>query len=129
MSFLNKYKTDKAAETEGVWVQVDDGVEWLVARINNDKARAERRTLEKPYKNFREIPDSVHEDILRKVVARTVLLGWKGMKDDKGKEIPHSPAKAEELFKEYPDMLSDVMSLSMARETFQTEGTEAAKNG
>jgi hypothetical protein len=128
MGFLNKYKTDKTAELAGVWVDVDAGVEWKIARLSNEKARAERRNLEKPYRNFQNIPDSVQEDILRKVVARTVLLDWKGMTDTDGKEIPHSPAKAEELFKEFPDFLNDVVGLSVARETFQAEAAEAAKN-
>jgi hypothetical protein len=128
MGFLNKYKTDKTAEVAGVWVEIDAGVEWKVARLNNEKARTERRNLEKPYRNFQTIPDHVNEEILRKVVARAVLLDWKGVTGDDGKEIPYTPETAEKLFKELPDLLNDVVSLAMARETFQAEGTEAAKN-
>ena len=128
MSFLDKYKTDKTAELEGVWVEMDAGVEVRVARLNNDKARAKRRELEKPYRNFREVPESVNEGILRKVVASTVLLDWKGLTDDAGAKMPYSAAKAEELFELYPDFLNDVVSVSMARETFQAAGAEAAKN-
>lgn len=133
MSFLNKYKTDKTAELNGVWVEIDANVEILVARLNNEKARAERRNLEKPYRNFQTIPDSVSEDILRKVMARTVLLGWR-TKSETGvvtltlDGVEYSPEAAEKLFKDYPDFLNDVVSLAVARETFQAEGTEAVKN-
>lgn len=128
MGFLNKYKTDKTAELNGVWIEVDDGVEWLIARLNNEKAREMRRRLEKPYRSFANIPDKANEEILRKVIANTVLLDWKGITDDDGKLIPYSPEKAEELLKELPDFLTDVANASMARETFQTEAVEAAKN-
>ncbi len=128
MGFLNKYKTDKTAEVNGVWIEVDDGVEWLIARLNNERAREMRRKLEKPYRSFSNIPDKVSEEILRKVIANTVLLDWKGMTDESGKVIPYSADKAEELLKEFPDLLTDVANASMARETFQAEATEAAKN-
>jgi hypothetical protein len=128
MGFLNKYKTDKNAEVNGVWIEVDDGVEWLIARLNNERAREMRRKLEKPYRSFQSIPDKVSEEILRKVIASTVLLDWKGMTDDNGKAIPYSAEKAEELLKDLPDLLTDVANASMARETFQTEAVEAAKN-
>lgn len=128
MGFLSKYKTDKTAEVKGVWVEVDDGVEWKIARLNNETARKTRRDLEKPYRNFSTVPDSVQEDIMRKVVARNVLLDWKNMTDADGKPVgDYTSDKAEALFKEFPDFLNDVLSLSMARETFQAEGVEAAK--
>jgi hypothetical protein len=132
MGFLNKYKTDKAAELAGVWIEVDETdagkVEWKIARLNNEKARAERKNLEKPYRNFSQTPDSVSEDILRKVVARHVLLDWRNMTDEDGAVMEYSAESAEALFVKYPDMLNDVVSAAMARETFQTEGVEAAKN-
>lgn len=127
MSFLNKYKTDKKAEVEGVWIEIDTGVELRIARLNNEKAKELRRSLEKPYRNFQSVPDKVNEDIMRKVVARTVLLDWRGMTDGSG-AVAYSAEKAEELFVEYPDFLNDVVSVSLAREAFQTESTDAAKN-
>lgn len=129
MSFLKKYKTNQDAEKNGVWVEVDDGVELKVARLNNDNAREMRRKLEKPYRNFPTIPDHVQEGILRTVVAKTVLVDWKGITDDDGEAIPYSTEAAEKLFTDLPDFLSDVVSLSLARETFQTEGIDAVKNG
>lgn len=128
MGFLSKYKTDKTAEVAGVWVEMDEGVEIRVARLNNEKARDERRKLEKPYRNFQQVPDKVSEEIMRKVVARTVLVDWRGLTDEDGKAVPYSAEKAEELFVAYPDFLNDVVGASMARETFQAQATEAAKN-
>jgi hypothetical protein len=128
MSFLNRYKTDKRAETEGVWVEIDTGVELKVARVNNEKAREMRRKLEKPYASFRVIPDSVNEDIFRKIVSNHVLLDWKGITDADGKEIKFSVEAAEKVLKDYPDFFNDVLSLAGARETFQDEATDAAKN-
>lgn len=128
MSFLNKYKTDKRAEVEGVWVEIDNGVSFRIARLNNDKAREMRRTLEKPYRNFQTIPDSKSEEIFRKIVANAVLLDWKGMTDEAGVPISYSPEAVERILKEYPDLLNDVVMLSAARETFQAESIEAVKN-
>lgn len=128
MGFLNKYKTDKTAELEGVWVEVDTGVEMRIARLNNDKARDMRRRLEKPYRSFATIPEKVSEEIMRKVVANAVLVDWKGVTGEDGKIIPYSPETAEKLLTDYPDLLNDVASVAMARETYQSESTEAVKN-
>ena len=129
MSFLQKYKTDKAAEQNGVWIEVDDGVEIKVARLNNEKARELRRTLEAPYRNFKEVPPKALEDIMRRIVASCVLLDWKGVDQDAdGNDVLYSPDRAEEIFVEYPDFFNDVVSASAARETFQTEALDAAKN-
>jgi len=128
MSFLNKYRTDKTAEEQGVWVVLDDDIEVKVARLNNKAARDLRRTLEKPYRNMQTIPDAANEAILTKVIAQAVVKDWKGVTDLNGKTVPYSPDVAEKLFKEFPDFLSDVVSAAMTRETFQGEATEAAKN-
>lgn len=137
MSFLSKYKTDKDAELNGVWVEIDQDTEIKVARLSNERARELRRKLEKPYRNFPQVPDSVSEEILRKVMAQAVLLGWQTRQKDgsykpvlttDGDAIEYSPAAAEKLFKDFPDFLNDVVSLAVARETFQAEAVEAAKN-
>lgn len=127
MSFIKRYKTDKSAETEGVWVVLDDEVEIKVARLNNKEASDLRAKLQKPYKNFSTIPDKVNEDILIKVIAQAVLKGWKGVEDEKG-SIEFSPASAEKVLKDFPDFLNDVITAAAARETFQTESLEASKN-
>jgi len=43
MAFLNKYKTDKIAEENGVWVVFDDDVEVKVARLSSKAARDLRK--------------------------------------------------------------------------------------
>lgn len=125
--FLSKYKTDKTAETQGVWVVLDDDVEIKVARLNNKEASDLRTKLQKPFKNFNSIPDKVNEQILIKVISGAVLKGWKGVEDENG-EVKFTPANAQKILKEFPDFLSQVISASAARETFLAEGTEASKN-
>lgn len=128
MSFLSKYKTDKTAEEQGVWVVLADEIEVKVARLNNKSARDLRRQLEKPYRNMSSIPDAANEEILIKVIARAVLKDWKGVTDEKGQAQSYSADLAEKLFREFPDFLNDVVSAAMTRETFQTEAVESAKN-
>lgn len=129
MSFASRYKTNKVAEENGVWVVFDDDVEVKVARLNNKKARDLRRTLEKPYRNFSTIPDKAAEEILIKVVAQAVIKDWKGVTDEDGAVIPFNAENAIAVLTEYPDFLNDVVNAAMARETFSVEGVEAAKNG
>lgn len=130
MSFKSRYGQDKNAVENGAWVDLDEGTSIKVASLKSDAAKEKRRALEKPYANFKKIPDKVSEDILIKVVSQVCLKDWKGeaFTNEDGTAIPFSVEKADELLRAYPDFLEDVVTAALSRELFRDEVNEAAKN-
>jgi len=90
---LKKFATNKNKEVDGIWHDLGDGLSVLVARARNTKYIAELRLRMKPYQNRLQRNDSTMEEIAEKVItevmAKTILLDWKGMEND-GKKFPYS---------------------------------------
>lgn len=128
MSIYSRYKTDKSAEENGVWVELEGGEKIKVARANCKASLALRRKLEKPYANFSTVPAEASEKIAVELAAQVLVKDWSGFVDEDGKEIPFSVEKARELFTELKDLLNDVFSASAQKETFLAESVTAAKN-
>jgi hypothetical protein len=63
--------------------------------------------------------------ILHKVYANTIVIGWSGMKDDDGKDIPYSPQKCIEYFKKYPRFFDSVKKDAENFDLFKVASVEA----
>ena len=131
MDFDKRYATDKVAEQDGVEVRLDGECTITVARANNRKFKAEMKRLMRPYENQRRrgtFDDELRDELTRKAVSKFVLLGWTGI-TVKGKKVPYSAEKAEELMKQSEDFENDVIDAATMMETFRAvEVEEDAKN-
>jgi len=131
------FATDEAMETEGIWV--DYGVNYgkfLVARAGGHntkfaqvleaKMRPHRAKMERAKKGrAAQIDNEVAEAILLETFVEAVLLDWTGVTDRKGQMIPFSKMRALSLFKDLPELLSDLREMAMEMTNFQDEQTEA----
>lgn len=128
---FSEYQTDQTLEEEGVWVGLRKGdAEVLVARAGNSQHEALVRRLRKKHgRGFRndELPREVEEQIALDALSRTILLGWRGIEDDDGKEIPYTPEKARELLKLSRDFRLEVTQIATEMEVFRKEEQEEAK--
>lgn len=123
--FINRYKTDRKLEEEGQWVEFGDDISVKVARLNSERSQAVRRKLEKPYSKIRgSIPEDIAEEILTKQVAEAVLLDWKGVTDENGKEIECTYENRYKMLKEFKDFRFDVVTCSVEAETFKGKQIE-----
>ena len=125
------YRTDKVAEKEGVWVELNEGMEVKVARLNNPTYQ---RIWEREMRPFRAqferglLADDKMEQIIVKVMSECILIDWKNIEFD-GKKLPHSVENAAMLMSEFPDFRSDIMFLASQQATFRAEEiAEAEKN-
>lgn len=127
MSFRDLYGTDRKAETDGVWVDLAEGVSVMVRRANSKKSREVRKRLEKPYLSMIRrdtLPDTQAEQITARHVAEGILLNWKGVTDEKGKEIPFSVEAAYNICIEFPDFRDDVINFAVEAGTFRAKVLE-----
>lgn len=109
MDLFEKFATDPALENSGVWQPIGEGVELLIARSGN---RAYRKLMTKEFElnevalqGDDEASEKIDEQVMCKVMSRTILLGWRTIKKDvydptikfKGQDIEYSQEKAAEL--------------------------------
>lgn len=126
-NFVNRYQTDKTLEENGQWVNLGDGIEVKIARLNSERSQAVRRRLEKPYSKMRgEIPTQIQEEILTKQVAEAVLLDWKGVELESGKPLEPTLENKIKILTEFKDFRQDVVFVSMEAETFKNASVEEA---
>ncbi len=114
--------TDPEKENEGIWSDLGAGFEVLVARTGNKNYKRLVAKLSKPHVQAfkaRTIEGEVLEEITMEAIAKTVLLDWKNLQGDDGKDIPYSPEKAVELFKKSGDFYNMVCEIGADRTNFQ----------
>jgi hypothetical protein len=126
MDLFAKYATDKKLEQEGLNYVINDGEESCTLRIgraggsNLRFATLSQKLLaeaEKTYRKKDSIPASVMREITIRVFAETVLLGWEGITDQDGNEVPYSKEAALKFLR-CQDMLEDVSKIAGDREFF-----------
>jgi hypothetical protein len=126
---FSNFKTDKALEENGVWVEYKEDFSMLIARFGNEKCQAFLRKLRKPHlRQLRRgtMDEKIGLEILRKATAKYILLGWKGLDDDTGIEIPYSEEKALELL-QTRDFFDEVVDIANDMDTFKSEDNEDAE--
>lgn len=127
---ITRFKTDASKEQEGVWVEIGDGARIRVARAGNARWKAYFRKILKPYRRQIRadiLPEEVADKLVVDALAHTVLLGWDGLEDAKGKKISYSVAKAQALLTEYPDFRALVEDASSEAEAYREAELEDAE--
>lgn len=100
MDVFTAFATDEEKEVNGVWNEIGDGAELLIARSGN---RAHSRKLSQLFDRHaraldqkNEASEKLSEQIIIDATAEHVLLGWKKIKF-KGVELPYSIENAKKL--------------------------------
>lgn len=134
MSLYNMFGTDKALETNGIWLEIDGEASFLIRRIgsaNSDYVRM-LRAKTKPHNRSIEnntLDPKIEQKIYLDVFVSTALLDWKNVKDKDGKVIEFSKSAAIELFSDLPELLKYLMNFASEFENYRREELEDdAKN-
>ena len=102
------FKTNKKAESEGIWVDYGEtGASFKIARIGGDNAAYGRYLAGaiKPFKHQLQtgtMQEEKAQEIYINAFVATVLKDWKGVTDEKGKEMAFNEENAKKLFKDLP---------------------------
>lgn len=139
MSLYKQFKTDGSLEKEGILLEYGtnskgDPICIRIARAGGANAQYAKRmeARVKPYR--RQIQNETMENalierILKEVYAETVVIGWEGVEDEKGKPIEYSVENCVKLFDDLPDLFRDIQEQSQRAALFRAEVREAdAKN-
>jgi hypothetical protein len=101
MDVFAQFATDEKKEVEGVWVDIGDGAELLIARAGNKKyARLLGSEVEKHQRALDakgDASDELSERLMVGVFASTILLGWRGDFKFKGEALPYTNENARKV--------------------------------
>lgn len=130
---LGYFKTDKALETDGVWMPLPEGGEVKLARIGNPEFKKLYAELERPYKKLKEVggkvPEAKQTEILIESFAKTIIKDWREVKDENDKELPYSYEAAKKALEDYEDFRDVVAAMASNMENYRAKRIEAdAKN-
>jgi hypothetical protein len=127
MNFKKLFATNKDKEEKGVWVKGPEGSEFLIARAGNASFSKLAGELMRPHRKLIQIgkaDDKLITEIAAEITSRTVLLDWKGVKDDSGKDEPYTQETAKKRLIEYPDFADFIAGLSQQQSQYQDSETE-----
>ncbi len=135
MSLYNTFKTDENLETgEGVNLDYGDGVLITIHRAGGANTKYSRVASQKLKPHSRKIQNGTADtDAIRKVMAEiyaeAVVIGWKGVKDESGKDMKFTKENCVKLLTDLPDLFNDIQDQADKISLFRKEETEEiAKN-
>lgn len=138
MSLYKQFATDKNAEKDGVLLDYTTDTKrpcrFRVARMSptNQRYAARLRALTKPYERqiaLDTLPPEKTREIQVNVFVDAILLGWEGVTDENGVDLPFSRENARKLFADLPDLFDDLQGQASRAATFRAADLEdAAKN-
>lgn len=114
MSFYDTFTTDANLENDR-GIDLDYGADGIITihragganrkfqRVMEGKMRPYRRRIENGT-----LENEVAERLLAEVYAEAVVVGWSGVKDRKGKDMPFSSDNAVTLLTDLPDLFRDI---------------------
>ena len=119
------FGTDKNIEKNGITIDYGD-FQITIARAGGSN-QAHDRMLEKLTKPYRRaiqnetIDHNLSIDLMMQVYAKTVVLGWKNVTDEKGNDIPFSSEACLQMFRDNRDFFFDVQSQATKMALFKKD--------
>ena len=128
MDMRKTFATNAHLEQEGIEVHFQNGAFIRLARAGGGNARYENAMKQhfKPYRralNTGSMDNKTVSEILQKVYAETIVLGWRDFELD-GQALEYSPEQTLKLFKEFPEFWRIVQEESEKFANYKAEETE-----
>jgi hypothetical protein len=135
--FANLYDTwgsDPDLEKNGVTLDyaLENGkrVEFLIKRAGPRNAHWKKvynEHMRDSNNELKVLNEAESTEVLSTVYSETVIIGWKGVEDKDGKEIPFNKKDCKELLKFLPELLQMILNDSHDRANFREQETEHAR--
>ena len=139
-------KTDLALQSQGRWVEYVPGLEFRVASMRSPEYQAATRRTERAVRdqtatlrrrnNGQALTSEQEEEIVelrermtREDAARHLVTDWRGLEDEEGNEVPHSPDVAAKYLTDtaYLDAVLFVVASASAVHEYRVTAKEEAK--
>lgn len=122
------FQTSNNLEVEGVIIDYGD-FKIKIARAGGSNTRFSNAMMKhcKPHRKAIQsgtINDKVWRRLLAQIYAESVVLGWDGMVDAKGKDLPFTVENCVKLFIDLPDFFDQIISEAENFRLFKEEEDE-----
>lgn len=119
------YRTDEDKSVNGVPITVgintkDDPIIMVVAEAGSPIHRKIQRKYDKALESSRRNSEK-RRLVLSKIVAESLLKGWSGVLDSKGKEVPYTIENGIEAMMKYEKLSIEIMEASTDPENFRPD--------
>ncbi|HUT42743.1 MAG TPA: hypothetical protein VMW95_00295 [Desulfobacterales bacterium] len=126
------YKTDETLVNEGAPITIgmnakDEPIIMYVAEAGNPKHKKAQRKYDRQLEIARNNPDR-RRLLMAKIVAESILLGWKGVMDSKGKEVPYTIPNGIDALLKYDKLNIEIMDAATDIENYRPAEAETEKN-
>lgn len=123
------YDTDEDLEESGKWFPIGSGIELKIARQGNRKYnRKLAKMVEERRVESVDLKTQDYEEILLDLMAETILLDWRGVKDlDTGKAVAYTKEKGREILEARKDLRKFVDDQSGSMANYRRRSLEAAE--
>jgi hypothetical protein len=129
-SIYDEFATDADLEAHGFDYDLGDLGKFKVAAWMNERHQAVLKRLRAPYKSFelsgRDLPADKAEAIGVQAMAEAVLIGWSGVKDKQGQDLPYSVENAITLLTDLKRFRNLIVAAATEAENFKAKALEAA---
>lgn len=126
---LNDFRTDPELTKAGVWVDFGGGAEFKLAAFESPAFQEDLRKRTKPYQDLgRDVPEADQEEIMIDLMAKHILLDWKGVYDvvdGEEVELEYSVDNARRLLKEITRVREWVVAQSRKVQNFKNASDKA----
>lgn len=125
------FATDPKVEQEGVWLEYPSYDFAIRVRRAGETNRTFAQRMDAKLKPYKRALDTGTMDptvllrVSREVWAETIVVEWKGVVDEKGKEMPLTRDNVIKLFTDLPDLFNDVIMQSKDAGLFRKYLAEA----
>lgn len=137
LNLTKTFKTDKKKETEGVWIDLEDGAAVKIRRFNYPPAQKFLQNRLKPHRQaiaLDAFPEENMNKIFAEALAKFLIVEWKNIsygKDESGNDKPLSCTEGNVLLvcKELPELRDMLIGYARSVELYKVDEEEAeAKN-
>ena len=128
---IDDYITDGDIELSGIDISIGRGRYFTIRRAGGANKEFETYLSHQMKQNKRRIKagdEDLATSIMYDIYSKKIVIGWGGFKDDKGKDVPYTPAKCVELFEQAEDLWKVVLEESQNINNFRKEHIEEVGN-
>lgn len=130
MSLYKQFETSSKHETDGVTLDFGDAGKFRIARAGGAN-KAYLKAIEKLSRKYRRqialdcLPEAKARRLFIEIYAETVMLGWEGVKDKDGNELPFTRENVVKVFTDLPDFFREIQveasNLALYREEIDAQ--------
>ena len=129
LSIYEMYETDMAKEVEGFWYPVSKRISVKLARAGGANLAFSKAMEEKtrPHRKRggafegENVDVELATELMKQAFAETIILDWKGITNKAGKTVAYSPAAANKLLIDLPDLYVELRDAAGAAANYRLE--------